>query len=334
MADNPYSVLGVSRKASDDDIRKAFRKLAKELHPDLNRDNPDAAERFKKVGQAYDILGDPTKRAQFDRGEIGADGEQRRAYPGAGGAGGRPFGGGYGSGRPRSPTEDMGFGDIFSDIFGNTTAGAGASGMGGAGFGGAGFGGAGMGSRGAGQRAGFPMRGQDVNYALDIEFLEAVRGARKRVTLPSGQSLDLSVPIGVDDGKTLRLRGKGHSGHNGGTAGDALIEITVKPHPTFTREGRTIRSTVPISIDEAVLGGRIPIDTIDGTVQLNLPKGTNSGKTFRLKGRGIPASQSGTAGDHLVTVEIWLPDTVDDSLTYFMQEWRQSNGYDPRAKQD
>ncbi|MEO1694357.1 MAG: DnaJ domain-containing protein, partial [Pseudomonadota bacterium] len=240
MADNPYTVLGVSKQASDEAVRKAFRKLAKELHPDVNKDNPAAAERFKMVSQAYDILGDAEKRAQFDRGEIDADGERRRtythaggAYPGGGAAGpGGPFSGGY-RGRPRSPVDDMGFGDIFSDIFGNTTAGG--AGAAGGGFGGAGTRGGGPFSAGGGRTSSFATRGQDVTYALEIDFLEAVRGARKRVTLPSGSALDLNVPVGVADGKSLRLRGKGQPGGNGGPSrvnvacGRTVISMSASP---------------------------------------------------------------------------------------------------------
>jgi DnaJ-class molecular chaperone len=313
MADDPYAVLGVSRSASDDDIRKAFRKLAKELHPDVNPGNDKASERFKKVSQAWDILGDPDKRKKFDRGEIDAAGEPRHTYGHAGaGAGAGAYG--RAGGRPRSPVDDMGFGDIFSDLFGGASGGPTGS------FGGARY------SSGPG---GFSAQGQDARYTLDVDFLEAVRGARKRVTMPDGASLDISVPEGVSDGQVLRLRGKGHPSPTGGRPGDALVEVKVGKHPRFERDGETIRSTVSISVDEAILGGKIPVETVHGTVQLTIPKGTSSGKTMRLRGKGVKA-RSGQAGDHLVTVQIVLPDEIDDSLAVFMDNWRLEHGYDPR----
>lgn len=316
MADDPYAVLGVSRTASDDDIRKAFRKLAKELHPDVNPGDAKAAERFKRVSQAWDILGDADKRKKFDRGEIDASGEQRHAYHRAG-AGAGAYG--RGGARPRSPVDDMGFSDIFSDLFGS--AGGQRAGAAGAGFGGAGY--------GTGGAGGYTPQGQDARYTLDVDFLEAIRGARKRVTLPDGSSLDITVPEGVSDGQTLRLRGKGHRSPTGGRPGDALVEINVGKHPQFERDGETIRSTVSVSIDEAVLGAKIPVETVHGTVQLSVPKGTSSGKTLRLRGKGVKA-RSGQIGDHLVTIQIVLPDEIDDSLSFFMSEWKQSNGYNPR----
>ncbi len=307
MADDPYSVLGVSRGASDDDIRRAFRRLAKELHPDVNPGDNAAAERFKKVSLAYDILGDQEKRQRFDRGEIDASGEPRHAYSGAGG----PFGG-FGGGRARGgagPADDLGFGDIFSDLFG--------------------------GARGAGGRAGgsaFSLRGQDVRYTLEIDFLESTGGARKRVTLPEGTVLDLTVPEGVVDGQVLRLKGKGQPGIGGGDHGDALVEIKVRPHTEYERDGDNVLFNLPISIDEAVLGAKIEVPTISGTVNLSIPKGTSSGRKFRLRGKGVHNRTTGTTGDQIVTVSIVLPDRVDDSLSYFMSEWRQNNAYDPREK--
>ncbi len=307
MADDPYSVLGVSKSASDDDIRRAFRKLAKASHPDLHPGDAAAAERFKKVTAAYEIVGDEERRRAFDRGEIDAAGEPRRGFQGAypGGHAGGPRGAG---GR----FEDFGFGDIFSDIFNDVRNGGGA---------------------GGGARAGsFARRGQDVRYTLEVDFLEAARGAKKRVTMPEGGVLDLSVPVGVTDGQVLRLRGKGGAGLAGGAQGDALVEIKVRPSVDFKRTGSDVTSEVPITLDEAVLGGKIEVQTIDGRVTLTVPKGTSSGRVFRLKGRGIAAAGGGAAGDHLVTVRIVLPETIDETLSYFMTEWRQKHRYDPGRK--
>jgi DnaJ-class molecular chaperone len=289
MADDPYSVLGVARTASDEDIRQAFRKLAKQLHPDVNPSDASAGERFRRASAAYEILGDPTKRQAYDRGEIDAAGEPRRAYQHAGG--------------PRGGGPEFGFGDIFSDLFNQP------------------------GARGPG--AGFSLRGQDMRYTLDVDFLEAVLGTRKRVTMPEGGQLDLNVPEGVIDGQVLRLKGKGSPGIRGGEPGDALVEIRVRPHPRFKRDGDDILADVPISIDEAVLGGKIEVETVSGRVSLTLPKGTGSGRAFRMKGKGARNTATGAYGDQIVTVRIVLPETIDDSLAYFLTEWRKKHAYDP-----
>lgn len=297
MADDPYAVLGVARGASDDEIRRAYRKLAKELHPDLNPANKVAAEeRFKKVSAAYDIVGDAEKRRKYDTGEIDAAGEPRRAYTRAGAGARGAHGGADGA--------DFGFGDIFSDIFGRDRGGRGSD-------------------------RGFSMRGQDVRYSLEVDFLEAVAGAKKRVTLPGGGTLDLTVPEGVTDGQVLRLKGKGAAGARGAEAGDALVEIKVRPHPQFQRVGDDILMELPITIDEAVLGAKIEVATSSGRVQLTVPKGTSSGRVLRLKGKGVRNLATGAAGDQLVTVRIVLPDTIDDQLSYFFSEWRQKHTYDP-----
>ena len=304
MADDPYKVLGVPRTASEEEIRRTYRKLAKELHPDLNPSNQATAEeRFKKVSAAYEIVGDPEKRKQYDRGEIDANGEQRRSYQRAH-AGGSPFGG-----RPAGarPGEDFGFGDIFSDLFGTMRG-------------------------GRGGEAGVPpfrVRGQDVRYTLEVDFLEAVNGATKRVTMPEGGVLDLNVPEGVADGQVLRLRGKGVSAGRGGEPGDALVEVRVRPHAQFKRAGDDITFDLPIAIDEAVLGAKIEVPTISGRVQLTIPKGTSSGRVFRLKGKGVRNNAGGNTGDQLVTVHIVLPDKIDDELSYFLSEWRLKHRYDP-----
>lgn len=304
MSDNLYDILGVQKRATDDDIRRAFRKLAKENHPDLHPGNAAAVERFKKITNANEILSDPDKRRQYDAGEIDGRGEQRRPQwrhpagaPGAGGARARTQTGG---------PEDSGFADIFSDMFG--------------------------GGRGDPRARNFTARGQDLRYTLEVDFTEAVTGAKKRVTLPEGGALDLNVPEGVADGQSLRLKGKGAPGQKGGEAGDALVEIKVRTHPQFKRQGDDILIEIPITIDEAVLGAKIEVPTVTGRVHLSIPKGTSSGKILRLKGKGVRTRPGAEPGDELVTVRIVLPETIDDSLSYFFSEWRQKNAYDPGRK--
>lgn len=297
MADELYQTLGIARGASDDEVRRAYLKLVKELHPDVNPSKV-AEERFKKVSAAYDILGDPERRRQYDRGEIDANGEPRRhharAHAGAG------FGGARG-GFSTFDTEDM-----FSDIF------AGLHGMRG-------------GARGEPQH----VRGQDVRYTLEIDFLEAALGARKRVSMPNGGTLDLTVPEGAGDGQVLRLRGKGSPSRRGGEPGDALVEIKVRPNDVFKRMGEDVLIDLPITIDEAILGAKIEAPALTGRVHITIPKGTSSGQVFRLRGKGIRNTTTGATGDQLVTVRIVLPPNIDDGLAYFISEWRQKNRYDP-----
>ncbi len=302
MGDDPYATLGVTRNASDDDIRRAFRKLAKELHPDISKGNE---ERFKKVSSAYEILGDAEKRRAYDRGEIDGRGDPRhpgfRQYA-------RGARAGAGAGAGPGGFDEFGFGDIFSDIFGS------------------------MGRGGAGPRTNFTAKGQDVRYTLEVDFLEAALGATKRVTLPGGGMLDLNVPAGVTDGQSLRLKGKGQRGAGGADPGDALIEVRVRPHPQFKREDDDILLELPVTIDEAVLGAKVEVPTISGRVQLTIPKGTSSGRVFRMKGKGVKSAGRSEAGDQLVTVRIVLPEKIDDTLAYFFSEWRQKNAYDPGRK--
>lgn len=313
MADDPYQVLGVSRAASDEDVRKAYLKLVKELHPDINPSRA-AEDRFKKVTSAFDLLGDSDKRRKFDRGELNAAGETLnrgyRAHAGAGpgfgqggGQGGSPGGGAGWNGGFSGFDSDNPFSDIFSGLRG--------------------------GRPGSGPA---PRRGQDVRYTLDVDFLEAANGAKKRVTLPGGATLDLAVPAGANDGQVLRLKGKGHAGQPGADAGDALIELKVRADPLFKRSGNDILCEVPVTLDEAILGAAIEVATLTGRVQLTLPKGTSSGRVLRLKGKGIANPSSGPPGDLLVTIRIVLPDVIDDDLAAFIQSWRQTRAYDPGRK--
>lgn len=298
-ATDPYATLGVSRDADDGEIRRAYRKLAKELHPDLNPRNKAAAERFQRVSAAYEIIGDPPKRRQFDTGEIDANGEPRRGFQrGYAGAGQPGFGG-------------ADFSGIFDEMFRAHNGGPGHR------------------HAGPGSHNGFARRGQDVRYTLEIDFTEAVTGVKKRVTMPEGGVLDLAVPEGTSDSQVLRLRGKGGPGSIGGEAGDALVEIKVRPHPRFKRDGLDIHADIPVTLDEAVLGGKIEVSTVGNRVQLTLPKGTSSGRMFRLKGKGIRNPKTGETGDQIVTVQIVLPTDVDDELAYFFNVWKQKRAYDP-----
>ncbi|MEZ5828665.1 MAG: J domain-containing protein [Hyphomicrobiales bacterium] len=305
MAEDLYSVLGVAKTASANEITKAYRKLAKKLHPDLNPGDKAAEDKFKQVSHAYSILNDPDKRGQYDRGEIDASGQERpqqRYY--------REYAGGPEGARYHS---SAGFEDIgaFSDLFGDM------------------FGGGGAGMRG-GRGGRFSMRGQDAQYHLDIPFLDAVNGTKQRITLPDGSTLDVTIPAGVNEGQVLRLKGKGHPGMGEGPPGDALVEIGVGAHPLFKREGNDIVVDVPISLDEAVLGGKVEVPTIGGRVSVTVPAGSNTGQTLRLKGRGVK-TKSG-AGDQLVRLSVMMPETIDQDLKSFAEEWRKSHSYDPRRK--
>lgn len=309
LARNPYSVLGVEASATDADIRSAFRTLAKKFHPDRNRDDKKAEEKFKEVAAAFDILGDADRRKKFDRGELDADGRERPAYqsrtwsPGAGGAyqpGGAAYGGGFAN---KGDFDDLG--DIFADLFGRGRHSGGAAGAG-----------AGAGPQGAGQQ----FRGRDVKYGFEVDFLDAARGAKKRVTMPDGKTLDVAIPAGVDTGQTLRLKGQGEAGVGGGPAGDVYVEISVKPHPVFERQGDDIHIEAPISLKEAVLGGKIAAPTIAGEVSISVPKNSSSGAILRLKGRGV-ARDGAPPGDQYVKLKIVLPEGGDKELEDFVRRW-------------
>lgn len=304
MAKNPYEVLGVAAGASDDEIQKAFRRLAKKSHPDLHPGDKKAEDRFKEINAAYDIVGDAAKRARFDRGEIDASGNEIRQNPFARGArhgAGAGFGGGAGQ---HFSFEDLDLGDLFGGMFRGGAAGRG------------GFGGG-------------LARGEDQRFMLEVDFEEAVAGATKRLTLPSGKSLDVSIPAGINDGQTIRLKGQGGPGP-GGHAGDALIEVKIRPHPTFRREGRDIYAEVPITLSEAVLGGKIQVPTVHGPVSMTVPKWTNGGARMRLKGKGVPATKTEPAGDQYVIFEVVLPKTPDKELEDFVKGWAEKKPYNPR----
>ena len=306
MAD-PYSTLGVARSASEKDIKSAYRKLAKELHPDRNKDNPKATERFSVVTGAYDLLSDKDKRARFDRGEIDAEGNPSMGF----GYGQTAGPGGFNGGAQRGfrtegfggGTEGIDIGDIFDGLFG---------GRGGGGGGGGGFG-------GTRQRA--APKGASVQYKLGVSLTDAATRATQRITLADGKTIDLKLPAGVEDGTQMRLAGKGEPGPGG--AGDAIVTIQIQPHGWLRREGDNLRLDLPVSLDEAVHGAKVRVPTADGAVMLTLAPGTSSGKTLRLTGKGMPR-KDGSRGDQLVTIEVQLPEG-DEDLVQRLDGWR-----DPR----
>ena len=298
MAADPYTTLGVARTASEKDIKSAYRKLAKELHPDRNTDNPKAAERFSDVTKAYDLLSDKDKRARFDRGEIDADGNPAMPFSGSFGGGG--FGDGYrrnaGAGGFSARDfegfggEEVDLGDIFEGLFGR-----------------GGF--AGAGARSGGRRQPPPQRGANVSYRLRVPFVDAAALKPQRITLGDGATIDLKLPAGVEDGTQMRLKGKGQPGPGG--AGDALVTVQIEPHPFFSREGDDVRLELPITLDEAVRGAKVKVPTVDGPVMLTVAPGSGSGKVLRLKGKGF-SRKDGGRGDQLVTLEIELPDDLSE----------------------
>ena len=308
MAKDPYSVLGVAKDASDTDIQKAFRRLAKKSHPDLFPGDKKAEDRFKELNTANDILGDPAKRARFDRGEIDASGTEVRGNPFAGGRGGfrgQP-GGGPGGGGPGGPgAQGFAFEDL-GDIFGGM------------------FRGGPGGARGRANPFG-EQAPEDTRFSLEVELPDAATGAKRRVTLPGGKSLDITIPAGISDGQTIRLKGQGTTG------GDALVEVKIKTHPTFKREGRDIHVEVPISLGEAVMGGKIEAPTVHGPVTITVPQNANSGTRMRLKGKGVAATKRDPAGDQYVTLKLMLPKTPDPELEEFVKAWAAKKPYNPRG---
>ena len=297
---DPYQLLGVARDADQDAIKKAFRKLAKKLHPDLNPGNKKVEQEFKEVNAAYDLLSDPQKRARFDRGEIDASGAERpeRSFY-------RAYAEGGGNAKYRE-AEFVEFSaeDILSELFG----------------------------RGRRNRQSTRMRGEDVTYTLTVSFVDAANGAKKRVTLADGKTLDVTIPPGTEPGQTLRLKGQGLPGVGGGPAGDAYVEIQVEPHAFFTRKDSNVNLEVPVTLPEAVLGATLTVHTVDGKVSIKVPPGSNTGTTLRLKVRGIPDRKSGQRGDQSVTLKVVLPERPDPELAQFLERWSATHGYDPRAK--
>lgn len=301
MSDDPYSVLGVAKDASAAEIKKAYRRIAKECHPDLKPGDAEAEAKFKAAAAAYDLLKDPETRARYDNGEIDASGQERpqqQYYRDYAEAAGNPY-----RGRQADP-------DDMSDIFAEFMRGRG------------GFG---------GQRTQeFHAPGHNLNYSLQISFLDAVFGASQKLTLPDGHRIEVKIPAGITTGQTIRLRGKGAPGYGEGPPGDALVTISVADHPMFDRQGDDIHITLPITLDEAVLGGKVPAPTIDGGVNVTVPAGTSSGRTLRLRGKGVKKRGSSERGDQLIELTVALPDQIDDDLKQFMEIWRDAHRYDPR----
>jgi DnaJ-class molecular chaperone len=317
LAQDPYQELGVARGASSDEIRKSFRKLAKQLHPDRNPGDAKSEERFKRVSAAFDILGDEDKKKRFDRGEIDADGrEVQRGYAGGNPYGGGPFAGGFrreGAGFKTEGGESMegvNFDDILGEMFGRAGAGAG------------GFGGG----------RGFQSRGSDVRARLEIDLEDAIKGVVRRITFGDGKTLEVSIPKGAADGQTLRLRGQGHPGRNGGASGDVLVELAIKPHPVFRTEGADLHMDLPISVPDAVLGAKVDAPTPEGVVALTVPKGSNSGARLRLKGRGGVDPDTGLRGDLFAHLIVTLPEPQDTHLVKLAERWRADHPYVAKRK--
>lgn len=305
---NLYETLGVASNASQDDIRKAYRKAAKETHPDLNPGKSEAEARFKEINAAYDIVGDVDKRKRYDAGEIDEAGAERQPE--------RHFYRDYAEADPNvryrrraESASGQGTGanefdyDIYADLFGGR----------------------------GGEGGHFRMPAQDVRYSLEIDLLDAARGTSKVVSMPDGKTLDITIPGGIKDGQTLRLKGQGLTGSDG-KKGDAYVQVRVRPHPSFERAGDDILSTLPVSLGEALNGARVRVDTIDGPVEVTVPKGAGEGTKLRLRGKGVLRGKAGGRGDQLVAIHIVPPEGADDALAHFMADWEKSHPQNPRRK--
>lgn len=314
---DPYATLGVPKTATDKEIRDAFKKLTRKFHPDLHPGDAAAEEKFKEISVAHDLLGDAEKRRRFDAGEIDASGAERPR---------ESFYRDFAEGPPRSRhAAQEGFGDdadlrdFFSQAFG---------GMGGFG---SGFGGGRGGDRG-GARAEFSAKGQDVTYALPVDFLDAVNGAKRAITLPDGKLLNVTIPEGAEDRQMLRLRGQGGPGFNGGAAGDAYVELHIEPHAFFQRKDNDILVEIPVTLREAVLGAKIEVPTIGGPVSLTVPKGSNTGRVLRLREKGVLDRRSKQRGHQLVTLKVTLPTGEEPELTAFLEGWTPRHPRNPREE--
>ena len=311
---DPYEVLGVAKGASEAEIKKAFRTLAKKHHPDKHAGDASAQKRFQEISGAYDILGDKDKRAQFDTGAIGPDGNPKGFDPRQGGfRQGNPFGGGGGGAGPGdfhfsfddAPGGAAGFEDIFADLMGGRRRG-----------------------RGGPQGGARAAKGEDFAASVTVSFDESAIGGTRRVVLQNGEQIDVKIPAGVKDGQTIRVKGRGGAGRGGGPNGDILLTVSVSAHPWKTRDGNDIRMDLPVTLKEAVLGGKVPVPTLTGTVSLSVPPNSNTGTVLRLKAKGIAAKDA--PGDLYVRLVISAPDKPDESLKTFLEGW--GNDYDPRAK--
>ncbi len=298
MAGDPYAALGVTKTATEAEIKRAYKTLVRESHPDLNPGDAGAEARFKAASAAYDLLKNAETRARFDAGEIDASGQETPRQPNYRDFADRRHGGSQGFPEGVDPAE------IFAEFLRHRGAGGGG--------------------------AGFQAPGTDLRFTLEVAFLDAARGARRRLELPGGARLEVEIPAGAADGQTLRLRGHGGPGFGGGPSGDALVTLLVRPHPHFRREGADIHLTLPITLDEAVLGAKVEAPTIDGPVSLTIPKGASSGRVLRLRGRGTVVPGRTDRGDQLVTLSVVVPAHPDERLLRFMEEWRASRTETPR----
>ena len=299
---NPYDVLGVKPDASAGEIKRAYRGLAKQLHPDLNPGDAKIEQKFKEVSQANAILGDSKKRQRFDKGEIDAGGAETQR------AGGfyREYAqrGGGSKYRASGQGAEINIEDIISDLFG----GGGRRGRGGA------------------------RKGADVSYTAPIDFLDAAAGTKKRLRLSDGKVLDLSIPAGTTDRQTLRLKGQGGPGAGGAPAGDAYVEVHINPHAFFVRKDNDVHIELPVTLQEAIQGAALHVPTVHGKVSMKIPPGSNTGSSLRLKGKGILNRKTKTKGDQYVKLKVVLPDKIDDDLKAFMESWAETHDYDPRRK--